>query len=278
MYLRPRSLDEACRALAVHGGRILSGGTDVYPALGDRPPLEPLVDISRLEGLGDIDVGPDQVRIGARATWSAVLRAPLPPAFEALKAAAREIGAVQVQNAGTIGGNLCNASPVADGVPPLLVLDAAVELASIAGVRRLPLAQFITGNRRTARSPGEVLTAVIVPRGPDEGRSAFLKLGARRYLVISIVMVAARVALDATGRVAQARIAVGACSVVAQRLFTLEQDLEGAAAGPGLGRLVEARHLATLSPIDDVRATAAYRREAALILVRRALDSCIGEA
>lgn len=277
MYLRPRSLDEACRALAVHGGRILSGGTDFYPALGDRPPAEPVIDISRVDGLGAIEIAPDHVRIGARATWSAVLRAPLPPSFAALKAAAREIGAVQIQNAGTVGGNLCNASPAADGVPPLLILDAEVELASASGVRRLPLAQFITGNRRTARSTGEVLAAIIVPRELDEGRSAFLKLGARRYLVISIAMASALVAVDSSGRVAEARIAVGACSVVAERLFALEQELAGAPAGPGLGALVEARHLETLSPIDDGRATAAYRRDAALTLVRRALDACVAE-
>lgn len=278
MYLRPRSLDEACEALAVHGGRVLSGGTDFYPALGDRPLTEPVVDLSRVAGLEDIAVAADHVRIGARATWSAIVRAPLPPSFAALKAAAREIGAVQIRNAGTLGGNLCNASPAADGVPPLLILDAAVELASLAGVRRLPLAAFITGNRRTVRSADEVLAAVIVPRDLDRSRSAFLKLGARRYLVISIAMVAALVEADASGRVARARIAVGACSVVARRLHALETALVGAPAAPGLGASAGPEHLEDLSPIDDVRATAPYRREAALTLVRRALDACVGEA
>src|SRR4029077_7065341 len=123
--------------------------------------------------------------------------------------------------------NLCNASPAADGVPPLLALDAQVELASQAGVRRLPLEQFLVGNRKTQRRSDEVLSTVIVPRGLEGARSAFLKLGSRRYLVISIVMVAAIVDTDAEGRIKQARVAVGSCSAVAQRLIEIERHLAG---------------------------------------------------
>ena len=133
---------------------------------------------------------------------------------------------MQIQNAGTIGGNLCNASPAADGVPPLLALDAEVELASAAGTRRLPLAAFLHGPRRTARRPDELLTAVLIPAAATEGRSAFLKLGARRYLVISIAMVAARLA-TADGRVTAAALAVGACGPVATRLPAVEAALVG---------------------------------------------------
>src|SRR5690606_16713582 len=140
-------------------------------------------------------------RIGAATTWTQVLRERLPHAFDGLKLAAREVGGVQVQNCGTVGGNLCNASPAADGVPPLLALDAAVELTGQAGSRMLPLADFITGPRRTARGPGELLTAVVVPAAAGAGRSHFAKVGARRYLLISIVMAAANVELDAQGRV-----------------------------------------------------------------------------
>jgi len=154
-------------------------------------------------------------------------------------------------------------------------LDAEVELASTTGTRRVPLSQFIVGNRTTLRRPNEMLTSVMVPRGLDHARSAFLKLGARRYLVISIAMVAAVVDTDGTGHVAEARIAVGACSVTAQRLTELERDLVGAKASAGLGELAFAEHLGRLSPIDDVRATAEYRRDAALTLVRRALEACL---
>jgi CO/xanthine dehydrogenase FAD-binding subunit len=120
-----------------------------------------------------------------------------------------------------------------------------------------------------------VLANIFVPRDLEQARSAFLKLGSRRYLVISIVMVAAVVKTDHTGRLEEARIAVGSCSAVAQRLTELERSLHGALAVPGFSKLVSAEHLAPLSPIDDVRATAVYRREAALTMVQRALEACV---
>ncbi len=275
MYSRPRTLDEAVHVLTRQGGQILSGGTDFFPALGDRPAPDRVVDITGLTEIKGIAVEADYIRIGGLTTWSEVVAAPLPRCFDALKSAAREIGGIQIQNRGTIAGNLCNASPAADGVPPLLALDAEVELVSAAGRRGLPLADFIVGNRKTLRRPDEILAAVIVPRVLDDASSAFLKLGARRYLVISIAMVAALVKTDAAGRVAQARVAVGSCSVTAQRLTALERALAGAPARAGLGALASAEHLAQLSPIDDVRATAIYRNQAALTLVRRALDACV---
>jgi CO/xanthine dehydrogenase FAD-binding subunit len=277
MYLRPQSVEEAVAALATHGGRILAGGTDFFPGLGEKQVSGPVIDISGLRGLSDVSVSPEEVRIGACATWSLVAEAPLPRSFDALRAAACEVGSVQIQNTGTVGGNLCNASPAADGVPPLLILDAEVELASYCDIRRLPLRDFITSNRKTLLRPDEILTAVVVPR-TIEGPSVFMKLGARRYLVISIAMVAAIVEVGAGGIVKQIRVAVGACSAVAQRLYALELQLKGATAGPGLGRLVSPGHLAALSPIDDSRATAAYRRDATLTLVRRALEACLSEA
>jgi CO/xanthine dehydrogenase FAD-binding subunit len=157
-----------------------------------------------------------------------------------------------------------------------LTLDAEVELVSEVGTRRLALAEFVVGNRKTVRRPDEILANVFVPRTLDDASSTFLKLGARRYLVISIAMVAAVVKTDDTGRVAVARIAVGSCSAAARRLIALEHALVGAPARTGLGAFARAEHLAQLSPIDDVRATARYRNDAALTLVGRALDACVG--
>lgn len=262
--------------LASSAGQILAGGTDFYPALGDRLPQGTVVDITSLRELRGISIEEGQVRIGGLTTWSELIRTPLPRCFDALKAAAREIGSVQIQNRGTVAGNLCNASPAADGVPPLLALDSEVELISAVEKRRMPVAGFITGNRRTQRRPDEILSAVWVPRTLENARSAFLKLGARRYLVISISMAAAIVQSDAAGCVAEARIAVGSCSARAQRLRDLEHDLVGLPAKAGLGGQVETKHLAPLSPIDDVRATAGYRWDASLTLVRRALEACVG--
>jgi len=275
LYLKPQTLGEAVSLLATSGGQILAGGTDFYPALGERPPRGPVVDITALGEIRGISVETEYVRIGGLTTWSEVIRAPLPRCFDALKAAAREVGSVQIQNRGTVAGNLCNASPAADGVPPLLALDAEVELVSGAGRRRMRLAQFLTGNRKTLRRTDEILGAVLVPRRMENASSAFVKLGARRYLVISISMVAAVVQAGRDGRVAEVHIAVGSCSAKAQRLWDLEKHLVGLAKAE-IGAAVRAGHLGILSPIDDVRATAEYRRDASLTLVQRALEACVG--
>jgi CO/xanthine dehydrogenase FAD-binding subunit len=272
-------LDETLRLLAEPQARVLAGGTDLFPGAGDRPLQGPLVDISSLAELRGITETEDHFRIGGATTWRELARAPLPACFAALRAAAREIGAVQIQNRATLAGNLCNASPAADGVPPLLVLDAEVELVSLLGVRRLPLRDFITGNRRTLRRPHELLTAVLVPRPSATGRSTFLKLGARRYLVISIVMAAVLLDAGPDGRIARARVAVGACSAVARRLPLVEVALLSRALAPGLAGVLEREQFAGLAPIDDLRAPAAYRWEAAEVLIGDALEACVrGEA
>ncbi|WP_075221768.1 FAD binding domain-containing protein [Acuticoccus yangtzensis] len=271
--LRPVTIDDALAALAAGPGKLLAGGTDVYAAAGPRL-AGPVVDLSRVAGLSTIEAGADGWRIGAGVTWSALRAAPLPSAFDALKAAAAEVGSVQIQNRATLAGNLCNASPAADGVPALLALNAAVEVAAAGRRRRLPLADFILGPRRTALQPGEMVTAILVPPQPEGAAAVFHKLGARHYLVISIAMVAVMLAAEG-GRITDARIAVGACSPVAMRLAGLEAKLVGAPLELAAA-CAEADDLVPLSPIDDVRATASYRREAALVLVRRALAEAAG--
>lgn len=269
-YLRPERLEDAVSALREGRWTLLAGGTDHYPArvMAQRP--EDILDITGLAGLRGIADAGDHFRIGALTRWSDIAEGDLPPCFDGLRRAAREVGGAQIQNRATIAGNLCNASPAADGVPPLLTLDASVELASADGVRTLPLGEFILGNRKTARRPDELVTAILVPKPAESARATFLKLGARKYLVISITMVAGLLEVK-EGRVAAARIAVGACSAVAQRLPALEAALAGQPADAGLASMVTPEHLAVLAPIDDIRADAGYRREAALVLVRRSL-------
>jgi len=274
MYARPTDLDDALDLLANGGARVIAGATDIFPNAGERPLAGDLVDLTNIAALRGVSVLDGTVRIGATTTWSEIGRANLPPAFDALKVAARDVGAAQIQNRGTLAGNLCNASPAADGVPPLLILDAQVELVSRRGSRRLPLEAFITGARRTLLAPDEAMTAILAPMPPPTMGSTFLKLGARRYLVISIAMVA--VGLDVVdGLVRDARIAIGACSAVARRMAVAERRLIGAPAREGLGHLIEARDLAALTPIDDLRASADYRAHAALTLVKRALEACL---
>jgi CO/xanthine dehydrogenase FAD-binding subunit len=269
-YLRARDVEAAVKALAAGPCKILAGGTDVFPALQDRPLRGAVLDISGIDELARIMCDGRYWWIGAGASWTDVVKADLPPAFDGLKAAAREVGSVQIQNRATLVGNLCNASPAADGVPPLMTLDAEIELASVGGRRYLPLGDFILGNRKTALGDGEMVTAVRIPCESAAGRSGFVKLGARRYLVISIGMVAARVDIDPAGRIARAAVAIGACSAVAMRMSALESALTGLRIETAAQHVTPA-HFTGLSPIDDVRASAAYRRQAAMAAVRRLL-------
>lgn len=270
-YLRPDSVGEALAALEAAPRTVLAGGTDYYPARVGLPLDDDILDITAIPALRGIEAADGGIRIGALARWCDLADAMLPPAFDGLRDAARQIGGMQVQNAGTVCGNVCNASPAADGIPNLLVLEASVELASATGTRVLPIGAFITGNRTTARRADELATALVMPAPPEDARGCFAKLGARAYLVISIAMVAALIAPARDGTVAAARIAVGACSEVAQRLNGLEQALAGAPIGRDLGNIPAAVHLAPLTPIDDVRGTAEYRIDAALTLIRRVL-------
>jgi len=270
VYLRPKTVEDACAALADSRLTVLSGGTDHYPARVGPKVREDILDISAVAQLRGIRATREGWRIGATTTWTQVIEAKLPPLFDCLKLAAREVGGIQIQNSGTVAGNLCNASPAADGVPALLALDAAVEIAGRAGKRTLPLDRFIVGPRRTALGAGEIVTAVVVPKPAAEAKSDFLKLGARKYLVISIAMVAV-VLEHQNGIVRGARVAVGSCSPVAKRLPALEQELLGKPIDR-LSACAQLQHLEPLAPIDDVRGSAAYRKDAALTLIRRSLE------
>jgi CO/xanthine dehydrogenase FAD-binding subunit len=267
-YIRPTELSHALAALAGQNLTVVAGATDYYPAQVGRNPDHDILDLSAIKALSGIASEADYWRIGAMATWRDLMDVDLPPCFNGLKSAARQIGGAQIQNTATIAGNLCNASPAADGVPPLLSLEARVELQDHKAVTQLPLADFIQGNRRTCLAPGQLLTSILVPKSLQSGRSAFVKLGARSSLVISIVMVAGLLLLDGEGRIIQANLSVGACSEVAQRLPLLEAELVGQVPG---GQLVLPTHFAHLSPLDDHRGTAAYRLDAAATITRRLL-------
>ena len=271
-FERPESVEEASRLLALGEWAVLAGGTDLYPAHVGRPLAQPVLDITAIADLRGIRRDADGGwTIGATTTWTDVVRADLPPLFDGLKQAAREIGGVQIQNAGTVAGNVCNASPAADGSPVLMALGASVVLTSERGEREVPVERFVRGNRRTARAADELVVAIRVPRASRRARSVFLKLGGRRYLTISMTMVALTIDVDEQGAITEAGVAVGSCAVVARRLPALEARLAGAKLGDALASLVEPADLAPLVPIDDLRATAAYRSDATLTLLRRAL-------
>ena len=172
-YAKPRDVDEALALLGEAQWRILAGGTDFYPALGNRPLSDNVLDINALDELRGISETETHLVIGARTTWADIAKHVLPPAFDMVKQAARQVGSLQIQNVATISGNLCNSSPAADGVPPLLALDAEIELRSLAGGRVVPLSDFILGNRRITSRPDEMVTAVLGPRAPSCGTSSF---------------------------------------------------------------------------------------------------------
>lgn len=267
---------DAMAVLAAGPVTIAAGCTDLFPATQMRALPGPVLDITGVPDLRDIRDAGTELRIGAGVTWSDLVRADLPPAFDMLKQAAVEVGSVQIQNAATLVGNICNASPAADGVPCLLALDAVVEISSAAQTRRMALSDFIMGVRQIALRRGEMVTAICIPRPAMAGVSRFRKLGARRYLVISIAMVAMRLEIS-ENRVTAAAIAVGACSPVATRLPALEAAITGRAADAGLAQQVSADIIdAALRPIDDIRATGPYRSHAAVHLLRRALCDLTG--
>jgi CO/xanthine dehydrogenase FAD-binding subunit len=274
-YLRPVRLEDALAALAEAPRTLLVGGTDVYPARVGRSVDDDVLDMSGLPSMRSIEMVDGVVRIPAQATWTDVVRTSLPPAFDGLKAAAGAIGGIQIQNRGTVVGNLCNASPAADGLPNLMALDARVELVSSRGRREVSVEAFVIGNRRTVLARDELVTAIHVPMPAARARSTFLKLGSRAYLVISIAMVAVIIERGDDDRIGRARIVVGACSEVPRRIERTEARLVSEVASPSLADSIEAADLDVLSPIDDVRGTAAYRRGAALTLVRRAVAELV---
>ncbi len=270
MYFRPTTCEQALDVLAARRCTVLAGGTDIYPAHVGRPLRGDFLDITAIHEFRCIEEEEASWRFGASVTWSSVAKADLPPVFRGLQSAALQIGGVQVQNIGTLGGNLCNASPAADGTPNLVALGAEVELTSATGTRKIPVESFITGNRKTRLNPGELLTAIVVRKSIGSARSIFLKLGARKYLVISIASVA--IVLESADRkIADIRVAVGSCTSAPCRLRVVEAALQGQMLHREIGDIVQPDMLQAITPIDDVRGTAAYRRDAVLTLVRRGI-------
>lgn len=271
-YFQPQSLTEALTLRAKSPLTVLAGGTDIFPARAtgeawSHRQSHDILDISQLAELRGITQQNGMWRIGALATWTDIADAELPALFDGLKRAARDVGGRQIQNRGTLAGNICNASPAADGVPPLAAMEAQVEIQGQAGTRCIPVLEFITGYRSTLLGQDELATAILIPEKPDATMSHFLKLGARRYLVISIAMVAGVIVPDNDGNVKQAFVSVGSCSEKALRLETLEDSLKGQPMTADLSRFVDDSQFSDLHPIGDIRASGEYRRAAAIKLV-----------
>ncbi len=278
-YLAPTRLQEALEALAQPGGAtVLAGGTDLAPQTegGGRSYQSALLNIRRIAGLDGIDAGGTEIRIGATTTISAIRRsAALAAAAPVLVAAAERFASEQIRNAATLGGNLCNASPAGDTIPPLLVLDATVELAAWrAGAlqtRRVPLADFFTAPGKTVKRPDELLTAVVFARPAADFVGRFRKSGPRPALEISTVSVALG-ARRAAGRLHDVRVAMGSVAPTPLRARQVEAALEGQPLSAAtIAAAVEAAS-ADAKPITDVRASAWYRGHLVRVFVEEVLQ------
>ena len=274
-FTQPRDLAEALEALA-QPGRVmpLAGGTNIMVNM-KRAPLEAdlVADLTRLEELTPISGGNGVVRLGAGVSFARLLDWQPGGAIEGLmRPMCSAFAGPLIRNLATVGGNICDASAAADISPPLLALDASVELDSASGgVRTLPLPEFFRGVRKTARRPDELLTAVEFPRPAGDEHWFYYKLGKRRADAISIVSVAMTVKL-AQGRVERSRIALGAVAPVAMRTRETEKLLQGEPLNEVTIGSAAAMAAREARPIDDFRASGAYRRQMVETLVKRGLE------
>lgn len=279
-YLAPRRLDEAL-ALLTPEAVPLAGGTDLFLRMERRQALpDTIVDLKGIPGLDEIEAGRDGLRIGALALMETLAATPAVGAdYAALAEAARVVGSIQTRNRATVGGNLANASPAADTATPLIALGAAAEAATASGTREMPVAHLFLGPGRAALRDGELLTAIHVPAMPARSGSAFQRC-VRTAMDIAVVNCAAFVRLDGDDpdTVEEARIALGAVGPTPLRAASAESCLAGARLDE---RVVEEAGECAASdarPIDDVRASADYRREMVRVLTRRAIWSAFRRA
>jgi CO/xanthine dehydrogenase FAD-binding subunit len=259
--LTPRSLEEALRLRAELPDALpLQGGTDLMVDLNfDRRRPEALLNLNEVEELTGWSRENGVVRLGAGLTYADAMIPELAALLPALAEASRTVGSPQIRNRGTIGGNLGTASPAGDALPPLLISEGEVELASVRGERRLPLESFLTGPKRNALAPDELIVAVRVDGG--DGAETVMKVGPRNAMVIAVVSLALRVDRDRGVLSAAFGSAGPTATLVTAALDDVDSFAEQVAAAA--------------SPIDDVRGTVAYRRHALRVLVARALERCL---
>ncbi len=276
--LMPRTLPEALEMLAEHAPDVMpvAGGTNLIPDMrSGRYRLRWVVNVASLLELQAIRREDGWLVIGAGVTVAQVLDDPLVAQYApVLREAAALLGNPLVRNRATVAGNLADASPAADMAPPLLALDAEVELASNQGTRRVLLRDFFLGVRRTVRQPHELVTGVRVPLPPPRSVTAFYKIGLREADAIAVASGAVRMDRDESGRCRLVRIALGSVAPTPIRACQAEAALEGRLPEPE--PIAEAARLAAEAtrPIDDIRGSATYRRHVTEVMVRRTLTEC----
>ena len=277
----PQSLDDCLKILADHGGRakLLAGGTDLLPQMKHgllKPAL--VVDLSGIDRVRRVDNGSGGLRIGAAVTARELEVHPaLGGAYRSIAESAALVGSLQVRNLATVGGNLCNAAPSADMAPPLVALEAQAVIAGAKGERRVPIADFFTGVRKTVLAPNELLVELIVPApGPNSG-GQYLRHTPRRELDIAVVGVASQLTM-ANGRCAKARIALASVAPTPVRATAAERALEGQAVTPELSERAATLAIEAAKPISDQRGSSEFRKHLVRVLTRRTLTTALQRA
>lgn len=272
----PKSLAEAYEILSAVRPRVIAGGTDLMVIWNSTPerPSE-VMSIWGLKELAEIEEQADTLRLGALCTYTQLIHdARVQRYAPALVEASRTIGAVQIQNRGTLGGNVVNASPAGDSLPVLAAFDATVEIGSARGVRSVAFNSFYTGYRSTVLEADEMVTALVLPKQREDERSCFYKVGTRAAQAISKVMMAVR-ATVADGRVDAIAIAVGSVAPTVIRARETERLIEGHRIDEPLIEAARAAMMNEVRPITDVRSNERYRRTVSGNLVARFLRECL---
>jgi len=270
----PATIKEACQILADRADaiKVIAGGTDLMVSMNARTlDAQEFLDIWRVDELRGIAEDGPNVRIGALTTYTQLIRSPvIRQHVPALVTASRTIGALQIQNRGTIGGNIVNASPAGDSLPVLAVFDAEIELCSVRGSRRVPFDRFYEGYRRTVLQPDELVLAVNLPRLRSGERDFFYKVGTRRAQAISKVVIAARARM-VSDRIESVRIGVGSVAPTVIRARATEALLTGSSITKALIEQASREIAREIAPITDLRSTEQYRRQVTSNLVARLL-------
>ncbi|MBI4798088.1 MAG: xanthine dehydrogenase family protein subunit M [Desulfarculus sp.] len=280
---QPQSLSQALDLLEMHRAsvRLLAGGTDLVPKLKvGALKVANLVSLQGVPGLGAVafDEGQGLV-IGGTARLAQVAALPeVKRLYPGLAHACSVMATTQIRNMGTVAGNLANAAPSADTAAPLLAYDARVTATNKKGSRDIPLAQFFAGPGLSVLEPGEIITAITVPPPPPKSGSAYQRLSARSQVDICAVGVAASLSLDGQGRLAHCRLACASVAPTPLRCLEAEEMLSGQAPGDDLLDRAAQAAAAAAKPIDDMRASAAYRRQMVEVLSRRVLATCLAQA
>ena len=246
-YFQPNDLNSALDVLKNNRDLTIAAGcTDLFPITNNMSLDKNILDITNIKSIKGFQFNNKETKIGSATTWTDIINENLPSCYDMLKACAKEVGSIQIQNLGTIGGNICNASPAADSIPCLLALDAKLELSSINNQRIIPIDEFILGSRKTKLEKGEILTSIIIPKEKQKGSSSFRKIGARKYLVISISMVACRILIS---------------NNIIEDIFNQ----------------VDFSQLNEISPITDIRSTDVYRLKASQLLIKDVVKDAINK-